>query len=584
MARGFSLTAEINLRGPTNIRPVVDNLRRQLGSIDANVNVNINRTTVAAVGQLNTNLTRLNATLQTTTQSATSASQAFTNLAAAMRSVGNVNLPATVQAPVVRLTGAANNATAAIAQTRTEFEDFGRQAGLAVRRFAAFSAVTSVIYGVTNAFSAGVKQFIEFDRELTRLSQVTNESKAGLANVTAEITSLSTSLGVASEDLAKASVTLAQAGFTAADTRKALEALAKSALAPSFDDLNQTVEGSIALMRQFGIGAKDLEGALGSVNAVAAGFAVEASDLIAAIQRTGGVFASASRGVSEGTDALNEFLAIFTSIRATTRESAETIATGLRTIFTRIQRADTIEALKEYGVQLTDLEGKFVGPYVAVQRLAEGLGRIDPRDLKFSQIVEELGGFRQIGKVLPLIQQFATAQDALRVAQQGQGSLAIDAAKGQQALAVQIQKVREEFTAMIRELGNTQGFQTLVKLGLDLASALIQVADATKGLLPLLGIMAAFRGVSAITQFAGGFGAGFRGNRDRRANQGGRIYAFASGGLVPGSGNRDTVPAMLTPGEFVMTKSATARVGVQNLRKMNVGGKAVSYYGGAPAG
>ena len=29
---------------------------------------------------------------------------------------------------------------------------------------------------------------------------------------------------------------------------------------------------------------------------------------------------------------------------------------------------------------------------------------------------------------------------------------------------------------------------------------------------------------------------------------------FASGGLVPGSGNGDTVPAMLTPGEFVLTK------------------------------
>jgi hypothetical protein len=32
-----------------------------------------------------------------------------------------------------------------------------------------------------------------------------------------------------------------------------------------------------------------------------------------------------------------------------------------------------------------------------------------------------------------------------------------------------------------------------------------------------------------------------------------------SGGPVPGSGNRDTVPAMLTPGEFVITKDAARR-------------------------
>ncbi len=77
----------------------------------------------------------------------------------------------------------------------------------------------------------------------------------------------------------------------------------------------------------------------------------------------------------------------------------ESIATGLRTIFTRIQRRDTIDAL---------------------QLLSEELSSIDPKDLKFSEIVEQLGGFRQIGKVIALIQEFATAQG-------GQGSLAKDA-------------------------------------------------------------------------------------------------------------------------------------------------------------
>jgi hypothetical protein len=35
---------------------------------------------------------------------------------------------------------------------------------------------------------------------------------------------------------------------------------------------------------------------------------------------------------------------------------------------------------------------------------------------------------------------------------------------------------------------------------------------------------------------------------------GGGIKGFAKGGLVPGTGNGDTVPALLTPGEFVVTK------------------------------
>ena len=41
------------------------------------------------------------------------------------------------------------------------------------------------------------------------------------------------------------------------------------------------------------------------------------------------------------------------------------------------------------------------------------------------------------------------------------------------------------------------------------------------------------------------------------------------GGSVPGKGNTDTVPAMLTPGEFVLTKEATEKYGTDTLESMN---------------
>jgi TP901 family phage tail tape measure protein len=46
---------------------------------------------------------------------------------------------------------------------------------------------------------------------------------------------------------------------------------------------------------------------------------------------------------------------------------------------------------------------------------------------------------------------------------------------------------------------------------------------------------------------------------------------FARGGVVPGSGNSDTVPAMLMPGEFVVTKDATKSIGTKFLEQMNGG-------------
>jgi TP901 family phage tail tape measure protein len=587
MARGFNLTAELNLRGPSNIRTIVADIRRQLGTINANVNVRLDPGVARNIGVLNQTFRAFNNTLHATNTSANATAISLRTLGTAIQQVNNraSNLPANLE----QINNATQNvaqqnaaATAAVHTTTSAFREFGQQSALAVRRFAAFATVTGVIYKVSSAISSATTDFITFNQELVRVSQVTDTSVNNLSGLVAEITNLSTRFGVSSNELIKVSSTLAQAGLSARDTEKALKALALSALAPSFDNLNSTVEGSIALMRQFGISAGELDRALGSVNAVAAKFAVEAGDIITAIQRTGGVFATASKGVSEGTQALNEFMAVFTSVRATTRESAETIATGLRTIFTRIQRGDTIDALKEYGVTLTDLQGKFVGPYEAVRRLSQGLSQLDPRDLKFSRIVEELGGFRQIGKVIPLIQQFATAQAALKVAQSGQDSLATDAAIAQQSLAIQMAKVRNEFVGLVRSIGQSSGFQSFVKLSLDLTSNLIRLTDAAKGALPALGAIFAMRGLSAIGQFGRGFIGGMRPNRN---SEGGPIRHFAAGGHVPGSGGGDTIPAMLSAGEFVMSRPAVQSIGVGNLSAMNKGGSiAKRYASGGPVG
>ena len=67
---------------------------------------------------------------------------------------------------------------------------------------------------------------------------------------------------------------------------------------------------------------------------------------------------------------------------------------------------------------------------------------------------------------------------------------------------------------------------------------------------------------------------------------------FNKGGPVPGKGNKDTVPAMLTPGEFVMSKGAVQKYGSDTLAGMNAaaGGTnrptSIRYSGGgmAPAG
>ena len=423
---------------------------------------------------------------------------------------------------------------------------FAHSVKLAATRFMAFTLAASVMIKLTMALREGFKQAAEFDREIVRLTQVTGKSAQGLKPLVREITQLSESLGVSSLKMVEMSRILAQTGMSAKDTAIALKAIAKTELAPTFTDIKKPAEGAIAAMRQFNIEARDLEATLGAINAVSKRFAVESDDIITAIRRTGGVFQAAGGQI-------NELIAIFTSVRATTRETAETIATGLRTIFTRIQRPKTIKFLRQFGIELTDLQGQFVGPMEAIRRLSVALRGMETTDLQFGRIIEQLGGFRQVGKVIPMITQHETAVKALGVAQAGSNSLALDAAKAQKALLVQVSKVKEEFMDMMRKMMASEGFKSMISMTLKLASSMIKLVEALEPVLPMLMALSAIK--------LGGMAMG--GMRGMRAG------GMARGGVVPGSGNRDTVPAMLTPGEFVIKKSSAEKLGYGNLKGMN---------------
>lgn len=61
------------------------------------------------------------------------------------------------------------------------------------------------------------------------------------------------------------------------------------------------------------------------------------------------------------------------------------------------------------------------------------------------------------------------------------------------------------------------------------------------------------------------------------------FFGFNKGGLVPGVGNEDSVPSMLTPGEFVVTKRAVSRIGAANLSRLNRGEGGAAVLGAAGA-
>jgi len=84
-------------------------------------------------------------------------------------------------------------------------------------------------------------------------------------------------------------------------------------------------------------------------------------------------------------------------------------------------------------------------------------------------------------------------------------------------------------------------------------------------------VMIAFKKISNALDQVSGAGGGI----------GGLFHALhlAEGGVVPGVGNTDSVPAMLMPGEFVMSKAAVRGFGVEHLATINQGVRVPSIAG-----
>jgi TP901 family phage tail tape measure protein len=135
----------------------------------------------------------------------------------------------------------------------------------------------------------------------------------------------------------------------------------------------------------------------------------------------------------------------------------------------------------------------------------------------------------------------------------------IDAATASQQLAGSTEAVN---AALLGQVGASEGAQ----------AAVMELAYAYEILTQQMREAAAMNEVVFGTSAAAMGAAGTRGPRVRRNR----------GGTIPGSGNTDTVPAMLTPGEFVVNKQAT-QDNLPLLKAINNGGKAPGFMAGGLA-
>jgi TP901 family phage tail tape measure protein len=284
----------------------------------------------------------------------------------------NLNLKDSLSQPLGRITG--------------KVSEFQKSLEASNARVLAFGASAGAIYTVQKAFSEIVKSTIEVEKSLADINVVLNASTKDLGKFGSSLFGIAKSTGQSFDQVSKAATEFARQGLGVAETlKRTSDALILSRL--SGLDAARSVETLTAAVNTFsraGVTSTQIINKLANVDA---SFAVSTGDLAEAISRVG------STAQDVGVD-LDQLIALVTSAQQTTARGGAVIGNSFKTIFTRIQRADTLDALEGVGIAVRDLQGNVLPAMQVLDNLAKTFGKLT--QAQQASIAEDVGGVFQI--------------------------------------------------------------------------------------------------------------------------------------------------------------------------------------------
>jgi TP901 family phage tail tape measure protein len=298
--------------------------------------------------------------------------------------------------PLGRITGAAN--------------EFQKSLDASNARVIAFGASAGLIYTVERAFSALVKSTIDVQKSLTDINVILNVSNKTLQNFGGQLFDIAKNTAQSFDTVAQAATEFSRQGLGLEETlKRTRDALVLTRL--SGLDTVSAVEALTATINSFSNAALDSTTIINKLANVDAAFAVSSADLAEAIKRVG------SSAQDVGVD-FDQLLAIVTSVQQTTARGGSVIGNSLKTIFTRIQRTDTLDQLERLGIEVRTLEGNTLPAITILSNLASTFNTLS--DSQRAQVAETVGGVFQINILRAALgdlqKEYSVYNNALRTA------------------------------------------------------------------------------------------------------------------------------------------------------------------------
>ena len=264
-------------------------------------------------------------------------------------------------------------------------DEFSKSMAAANARVIAFGASAGIISVVAESMANMVRQSIDVEKKLTDINTILRANSSGLQQFGDALFKIASNTGTTFDEVAEAAKSLARQGLSAQETLKRTnDALILTRL--SGLGAAESVEVLTATMNTFSKEALSTTDIINRLANTDAHFAVTAGDLAEALQRTGTVAQAAK--VS-----FNELVSIVAAVEQQTGRSGTFISNALNSIFTRLDRTDTLDKLSQLGVAVRDVSGATLPALSILSQLAEKFGSLS--EAQKVSVSQSIAGVRQ---------------------------------------------------------------------------------------------------------------------------------------------------------------------------------------------
>ncbi len=280
--------------------------------------------------------------------------------------------PKTFSQPLGRITGDLKQFESALAASNA--------------RVLAFGASTAVIGGVAKSFKDLAASTIEVEKALVDINRVLALSSSGLQKFSSDLFGVAKATASSFQDASEAALEFSRQGLS---TEQTLQRVADALTLVRLTGVSakQAVEDLTAVTNAYAQTSLDTTTILNKIVAVEQAFAVSAADLTSAVSRTG----QAAQEAGVNFDQLN---ALVTSAQEKTARGGAVIGNALKTIFTRLQRPETLTQLENFNIAVRDIEGNVLPAVQILQNLAASYNSL--ADTSRSALAEQVAGVYQV--------------------------------------------------------------------------------------------------------------------------------------------------------------------------------------------